>query len=148
MPVPLSLPKSSGFFLSLVLCGLHRTCPPPPTLPRASFPVPLSLPAAASLDFVSDFPRKGLCGGHGVKNTTFLMHSLGKPDPEAAPSLRAGLTCCLSYLPQPATPFLFHFEKIPAVPCHCFCMFWLMEFNSCMLNISVTFQTKQQPQNF
>lgn len=110
-PVPLSLPKSSGFFLSLVLCGLHRTCPPPPppTLPRASFPVPLSLPAAASLDFVSDFPRKGLCGGHGVKNTTFLMHSLGKPDPEAAPSLRAGLTCCLSYLPQPVTPFLFHF---------------------------------------
>lgn len=85
--------------------------PPHPPLPRASFPVPLSLPAAASLDFVSDFPRKGLCGGHGVKNTTFLMHSLGTPDPEAAPSLRAGLTCCLSYLPQPVTPFLFRFKK-------------------------------------
>ncbi len=51
---------------------------PPSLLPRASFPVLLLLPAAASLDFVSDFPRKGLCGGHGAKNTTFLMHSLGK----------------------------------------------------------------------
>lgn len=52
--------------------------PLPPLLPRASFPAPPSLPAAASLDFVSDFPRKGLHGGHGVKNTAFLMHSLGK----------------------------------------------------------------------
>lgn len=53
--------------------------PLPPLLPRASFPaLPPPLPAAASLDFVSDFPRKGLHGGHGVKNTAFLMHSLGK----------------------------------------------------------------------
>lgn len=90
--------------LSLVLCGLHRTCPPS-LLPRASFPVPLSLPAAASLDFVSDFPRKGLCGGHGVKNTTFLTHSLGKTERKASPSLRVGLTCCLFYLPEPVTWF-------------------------------------------
>lgn len=54
--------------------------PLPPLLPRASFPArpPPSLPEAASLDFVSDFPRKGLHGGHGVKNTAFLTHSLGK----------------------------------------------------------------------
>lgn len=117
-----AFPKAPASFCRS--CCVGSTVSAPPTLPRASFPVPLSLPAAASLDFVSDFPRKGLCGGHGVKNTTFLMHSLGKPDPEAAPSLRAGLTCRLSYLP--VTPLLFHFEKIPAVPCHCFCLFWLM----------------------
>lgn len=59
----------------------HAVWPPPylpPFLPRATFPVLLSLPAPASLDFVSDFPRKRLCAGHGVKNTAFLMHSLGK----------------------------------------------------------------------
>lgn len=65
--------------LSLMLCGINHTCPCPSSfLPRARCPVPLSLPAAASLDFDSDFPRKGLCSGHGVKNTVFLMHSLGK----------------------------------------------------------------------
>lgn len=52
---------------------LHSSLPP-----RASFPVLLTLPTTDSLDSVSDFPRKGLCGGHGVKNTAFLMHSLGK----------------------------------------------------------------------
>lgn len=73
-------PESSSFSLCRSCC-VGSTVPaplPPSLLPRASFPVPLSLPAAGSFDFVSDFPRKGLWGGHGVKNTTFLMHSLGK----------------------------------------------------------------------
>lgn len=64
--------------------------PPPPQpffLPRATFPVLLSLPAPASLDFVSDFPRKRLCAGHGVKNTAFLMHSLGKQTKRPLPPL-------------------------------------------------------------
>lgn len=76
--------------LSLMLCGLHRICPPPPQpffLPRATFPVLLSLPAPVSLDFVSDFPRKRLCAGHGVKNTAFLMHSLGKQTKRPLPPL-------------------------------------------------------------
>lgn len=75
--VPLRLPKRSGSF-SVAHAVWALPYLPPCLLPRASFPVLLSLPAAASLDFVSDFPRKGLCAGHGVKNTTFLMHSLGK----------------------------------------------------------------------
>lgn len=109
--VPLSLLKSSSFFLCRSCCvGSTVPAPLPPSfLPRASFPVLLSLPAAASLDFVSDFPRKGLCGGHGVKNTTFLMHSLGKQTKRPPPlSLLASffavsllawhflsLSCCL-----------------------------------------------------
>lgn len=114
---------------------------PPSFLPRASFPVPLSLPAAASFDFVSDFPRKGLWGGHGVKNITFLTHSLGKTDQRASPSLCVGLTCCLFYLPERVTwcrDFILFFLNL-VLPCHCF--FMLMWYKSCMLNICVTFQS-------
>lgn len=80
--VPLSFPPKApaSFSVTRAVWAPSYLPPylPPSLLPRASFPVPLSLPAAASFDFVSDFPRKGLWGGHGVKNRTFLMHSLGK----------------------------------------------------------------------
>lgn len=48
--------------LSLMLCGLS-----PSVLPRVHFPVPFSFPAIASLDFVSDFPRKRLHGSQSRK---------------------------------------------------------------------------------
>lgn len=85
---------SASFSVAHAVWAAPYLPPPPPPyllpslpllLPRTSFPVLLSLPAAASLDFVSDFPRKGLCGGHGVKNTAFLMHSLGKQSKRPLP---------------------------------------------------------------
>lgn len=81
--VPLSHPKMLPLLsLSLVLCGLSLS-----VLPRVHFPVPFSFPAPAFLHFVSDFPRKGLYGGHGAENTTFLTLSLGKQTKPASPSL-------------------------------------------------------------
>lgn len=60
---------------SLMLCGQHlsSSC-------LSFFPGPVFLSPAwpPFFVFVSDFPRKGQHGGHGVKNPTFLTDSLGK----------------------------------------------------------------------
>lgn len=85
-----AIPKHSSFFLCRSCCvgSLPRS-------PRVNFPVPFSFPAIASLDFVSDFPRKGLYGGHRAENRTFLTRSLGKQTKQASPSFPLFTTSCL-----------------------------------------------------
>lgn len=144
--VPLSL---LGFFLCHSCCvgsGVPALPTATPLLPRASFPVLRSLPAAASLDFVSDFPRKGLCGGHGVKNTTFLMHSLGKQSKRPLPlsvlasfTISPDLTLFVTTLPAWAFDLVqwFHFRK-----CQSGCQSFLHVLAHFMhtLHLSVSFQ--------
>ncbi len=60
---------------SLMLCGQHLSSPSLSFFPGPVFLLPRPPPL---LVFVSDFPRKGQHGGHGVKNPAFLTDSLGK----------------------------------------------------------------------
>ena len=77
--------------LLLMLCGLDRTCPPPSLLPRATFPVPLSLPCSRLSRFCLGFPQERAMRWSWCKKYNLPDAQPGKADQKASPSLRVGL---------------------------------------------------------